>query len=1309
MAGSPIDYEALARRAGALISQPAGVDYTALAARAGALASKPAAMAPDAGAQGRESIQGRTLESMQLQDPYAFAPEDNRGFVEQAWEKLKSVPAGLAHIPRGLNEVSPTLTIADQQDLPIQTVAEADRLSQAGNYGGALGTVVGTAGGIVGTGLIIHGVAKGIGAGAAKVGRAVGRIPTPAGTLEPQLDAAEASAVRYGHEEGVKMPASVQSGSPAIAHAEKVLQHFPLASKVAKTARAAEQSTLAAAGAREVAGLGSPDAPAVPGAIDIGEAVHAKVDQLQADHAAAGAKLAGSAPAFLDAGESVNRASQSTVEAHGAAADNSYDLFRSIEEQPKFKARLQTGTRQIEAGLDEAGNPAYKTVPVYNDIQLPVDRRPAKLALKPVLARLERLMPEAQQAASPGLKALRNVVQGPDFESASITDEDLGALKGIVRDSGNARAVGLAEMAVKQLSKAVDSAAERAGPEAVAALKKGRASTVNKYNAIDFQKSLDWTDAGLPGASPGEPVGVASKILRPGDRSVNLLRSVAEHAPDQIPVLGDALAHDLVQQVKSGDAAGALNKWKGYGEATKGILYPEGEAPAGGGAKPPSKAAALGSYLERAAELENVKKSLPQSDALVSNIIGGGERGTNTLRTIAAHAPEHIPALAQRVVQDLIETGTAEAGMNKPQSVLRKWIDIGDEKKNILFRDPYPNTGGGPRVQRLTDFFVLMKKLGENPNPSGSGTIMAFVKGVGLVISTPLTGGAVLLASRKAAQMLFNPESSRWMMQALKTPATAKGAPLLAKQIINAAGPDTTPAPAAAATPATASTAGPIAPAAAPVQTSGGGGLNGQTTNTGSGESGTVRSETRTSAADGSRAAGGQKRSNVTTVELAGKPGQGYQARYVISELGDSTASHNGLNFEENPTYPYKNQRNYKTAVNQQKIIVGSSEAGHNPRLHVEPSADAVNGPPVEDARKNVLSGNGRHQMQERIYAAGGNAAKRLRDAIAEQARQIEGLNPDDAYTMKRPSLRLVIEDAEFQRRGPGSIQNFIADTNVAGTASLTAGEQMISDSRRVSDATVNHVGGLLEGIGPEATLSQALDGRAGAEVLNKLVDDGVIPDQSRASYVKETKLGDVLTEEGKERVTRLMVGRFFETPEQLSKLPEARNQVERIAAPLSQVDSIPDWSLTAKVQEAVGILERAHDVGEKDLEGFFKQDNMFGAAKYSAEAVDLARALKSAPAEVIKGAARQYAGDAAEASRGPSMFGEVSTPGDAFKAAFSPESLEKRAAELKALRDAARKPAAAPANALAQVTPAAAEPANALAPTKPRKPRSKK
>src|SRR3954453_17958679 len=102
MSSSPIDYEALARKAGALISQPAGVDYTALAAKAGALASRPAAMVPDAGAQGRARVLGQAGAEMREMDQLMnWRPDetDNRGALESAWDLVKGSVAGLASLP----------------------------------------------------------------------------------------------------------------------------------------------------------------------------------------------------------------------------------------------------------------------------------------------------------------------------------------------------------------------------------------------------------------------------------------------------------------------------------------------------------------------------------------------------------------------------------------------------------------------------------------------------------------------------------------------------------------------------------------------------------------------------------------------------------------------------------------------------------------------------------------------------------------------------------------------------------------------------------------------------------------------------------------------------------------------------------------------------------------------------------------------------------------------------------------------------------------------------------------------------------
>src|SRR3954451_8094785 len=291
MSSSPIDYEALARKAGALISQPAGVDYTALAAKAGALASRPAAMVPDAGAQMGAGALGRAREEMEfLGDP---DPAPKQGFhigdVFQAINPMGIAREYVEHMnnPYETARGAPGGSLADV--LPVTPAIQAVQQVQNRDYGGAASTALQT--GAQFAVPIVGG--KLLGAGARAIGRRV-EAARPSVVLEPQLDPAEARAVQYGHEEGVQMPASVQSGSPAIAHGEKILQHFPLASKVAKTARAAEQSTLAAAGAREVADLGSPEAGTVPSAIEVGEAIHGKVDQSIANHAASGQPLAGS-------------------------------------------------------------------------------------------------------------------------------------------------------------------------------------------------------------------------------------------------------------------------------------------------------------------------------------------------------------------------------------------------------------------------------------------------------------------------------------------------------------------------------------------------------------------------------------------------------------------------------------------------------------------------------------------------------------------------------------------------------------------------------------------------------------------------------------------------------------------------------------------------------------------------------------------------------------------------------------------------------------------------------------------------------
>jgi hypothetical protein len=350
--------------------------------------------------------------------------------------------------------------------------------------------------------------------------------------------------------------------------------------------------------------------------------------------------------------------------------------------------------RRVDSGqLDEAGNPLYVQRPVIESVQLPVDYRGLKASVKPLLEETLRPMSIAQEQSSTGIKALRNILDAPDFVPASVADQDLGALKGIMRESPQSRSVAQAKFAADQLSRAVDAAVERAGPDAVEALRAGREATTAKYRTQDFQRNIGFRNVGTSQAEPGSAVDLVSKLTRDGDRSIALLRSVQEHTP------------------------------------------------------------------------------------------------------------EHVPALAQAVTQQLIDSATAEAGTAKPGAALTKWQKMGDQTKSILYRDP-------KQIQNLTDWFTLSKRLAENPNPSGSAQVLAFVKGVGLMLTAPHVGVPLALGSRSLARVLFNSRGSRLLATAARMPAAGPAAAAIGEQLVKAAGGvDAIKADSAAAAPAPAASA----------------------------------------------------------------------------------------------------------------------------------------------------------------------------------------------------------------------------------------------------------------------------------------------------------------------------------------------------------------------------------------------------------------------------------------------------------------------------------------------------------------------
>lgn len=194
-------------------------------------------------------------------------------------------------------------------------------------------------------------------------------------------------------------------------------------------------------------------------------------------------------------------------------------------------------------------------------LQAPVDLKAVKQALQPVYEQMKRQLPLTQQMASPGLKAIENLVAGPDYAPLSQVDRDLSAIKSVARSQG-----GIAKLAVRTLDSAVQAAADALGPEATSALQEGRAATVAKHAAQDVLERIR-----------AEPVQAFRQATAPHDAGIVQLRHAAELAPGEMPKIGRAVLDDMLGRATEAGAfdhsAKLYADWQKLGDETKRVLY----------------------------------------------------------------------------------------------------------------------------------------------------------------------------------------------------------------------------------------------------------------------------------------------------------------------------------------------------------------------------------------------------------------------------------------------------------------------------------------------------------------------------------------------------------------------------------------------------------------------------------------------------------------------------------------------------------------------------------------------------------------
>lgn len=278
-------------------------------------------------------------------------------------------------------------------------------------------------------------------------------------------------------------------------------------------------------------------------------------------------------------------------------------------------------------------------------VNLPVDLTATKKALQLVYDRLHRdnAVVPLMGGKAEALRALDRLMTGPDVESLSVVDSALGDLKTMARadiPELRTQGQGVAAAAVKELDRVVRQTAQRAGPDAIAALEEGRGATIAKYQVGDVLKQLKT-----------EPVKVVRQLVERGDANVGFLRKVQESAPMEIPKVGRAVLEDLHNQA------------------------------------------------------------------------------------------------------------TADGGFQHTDKLLSSWRKIGPETKKVLFTPEH--------VQDLDNFFLLAKKLGENPNPSGTAQVLnAKLNVVEALAALPSYAVSKVLYSPRAVKAL-----SRGMSLSMRTTA----------------------------------------------------------------------------------------------------------------------------------------------------------------------------------------------------------------------------------------------------------------------------------------------------------------------------------------------------------------------------------------------------------------------------------------------------------------------------------------------------------------------------------------------------------
>lgn len=330
------------------------------------------------------------------------------------------------------------------------------------------------------------------------------------------------------------------------------------------------KTALAAKGAVASATRMTPANPAIADAVRFGQDAGVPMDAATATDNAAIRGMQHIADRSLGGAQVAGKAAQ--AQAEGLASIGQQLAAKGYRSPVSAEAAGQGVRDALEAKAADFGSKADVEYGKLRAIEakrpIPVDLTNAKAAIEPMYRTLAvgADIAPLQGAKAAAARAMARILEGPDTAMASEVDSALSDLKALQRSASGTPGAAAANQAVDQVHAALHQAVTKAGPDALSALREGRAATTAKYAVQDVYDAIQ-----------REPVKAFRQGVSPDDSAIQQLRDVAKYAPTEMPKIGRAFLDRFLDKATADGGFAHADKlsadWQKLGPETKQLLF----------------------------------------------------------------------------------------------------------------------------------------------------------------------------------------------------------------------------------------------------------------------------------------------------------------------------------------------------------------------------------------------------------------------------------------------------------------------------------------------------------------------------------------------------------------------------------------------------------------------------------------------------------------------------------------------------------------------------------------------------------------